>query len=146
MLQGLAKSICVNAKKTSADNTPAAVNWSDTTASSSKGRFWTYTYTAQQITGISTSITLQTEFSNTGYLYLYYKVQSTNTVPANTSAPTSNSYTNIQHNGTITVSNNEWVVFCGTNGGGGVSTTVTVKNTSDGNATLDTFYSFSSQS
>ncbi len=143
MLQGLAKSICVNAKKTSADNTPAAVNWSDTTAWSGKMN-WNYTYTAQQITGISTSITLQTEFSNTGYLYLYYKVQSTNTVPASTSAPTSNSYTNIQHNGTITVSNNEWVVFCGYHGGANVSTTATVKNTSDGNATLDTFYSFSS--
>ena len=145
MLQGLAKSICVNAKKTSADNTPAAVNWADTTAHSAK-RSWNYTYTAQQITGISTSITLQTEFSNNGYLYLYYKVQSTNTVPAVTSAPTSNSYTNIQHNGTITVSNNEWVVFCGAAGGNNVSATVTVKNTSDGNATLDTFYSFSSQS
>ena len=143
MLQGLAKSICVNAKKTSADNTPAAVNWSDTTATQAK-RNWNYTYTAQRITGISTSITLQTEFSNNGYLYLYYKVQSTNTVPV--TAPTSNSYTNIQHNGTITVSNNEWVIFCGTNGGNNVSTTVTVKNTSDGNATLDTFYSFSSQS
>jgi len=145
MLQGLAKSICVNAKKTSADNTPAAVNWSDTTATSGKKGSWNYTYTAQQITGISTSIILQTEFSNTGYLYLYYKVQSTNTVPVG-SAPTSNSYTNIQHNGTITVSNNEWVVFCGTNGGQQVSTTATVKNTSDGNATLDTFYSFSSMS
>lgn len=145
MLQGLAKSICISAKKTSADNTPAAVNWSDTTANARKNSFL-YTYTAQQITGISTSIILQTEFSNTGYLHLYYKVQSTNTVPANTSAPTSNSYTNIQHNGTITVSNNEWVVFCGTNGGYSVSTTATVKNTSDGNATLDTFYSFSSQS
>ena len=137
MLQGLAKSICVNAKKTAADNTPAAVNWADTTAFSAK-KTWNYTYTAQQITGISTSITLQTEFSNNGYLYLYYKVQSTNTVPANTSAPTSNGYTNISHNGTITVSNNQYVVFS-TTGGDNTNSVITVNNTSDSNATLDTF-------
>ncbi len=146
MLQGLAKSICVNAKKTAADNTPAAVNWTDiTTSSGFKPVGFRYAYSAQQITGISTSITLQTEFSNTGYLYLYYKVQSTNTVPASTSAPTSNGYTNILHNGTITVSNNEYVVFS-TTGGENTNSVITVNNTSNNNQTLDTFTATSTSS
>ena len=138
MLQGLAKSICVNAKKTAAaDNTPAAVNWVDgiqVISMSANQR----KYSAQQITGISTSITLKTEFSNTALTSLWYKVQSTSTVPANTSAPSSNGYTNISHNGTLTVSNDQWVVFAVDYGYTGTST-ITVKNNSDGDVTLDTF-------
>ena len=138
MLQGLAKSICVNAKKTAADNTPAAVNWGDVQVATVKKVGAAYTYSAQQITGISTSITLKTEFSNTNYLYLYYKIQSTSTVPDSYYNPPPQGYTNILHNGTITVSNNEWVVF-GVNYGTISSSTITVKNNSDGDVTLDTF-------
>ena len=148
MLQGLAKSICVNAKKTSAvDNTPAAVNWANiTTSCGIKPVGYRYAYSAQQITGVDTSITLQTVFATTSYTNLYYKVQSTNTVPANTSAPTSNGYTNISHNGTITVSNSEYVVFSTTGSAGVPSSVITVKNTSDGNVTLDTFTATSTPS
>jgi len=70
MLQGLAHTICVYAKKASgggADNTPAAVNWSNV-SSTRVGKSTTYVYSAQQITGISTSITLKTEFSNTALI------------------------------------------------------------------------------
>ena len=144
MLQGLAKSICVNAKKTSADNTPAAVNWGNVQVVTVKKVGDSYTYSAQQITGISTSITLKTEFSNTNYLYLYYKIQSTNTVPNSIYNPPPQGYTNILHNGTITVSNNEWVVFS-VDSGTISSSTITVKNTSDSNTTLDTFTATTNQ-
>ena len=97
-----------------------------------------YVYSAQQITGIDTSITLQVVFSNTGFSALKYKIQSTSTVPASNSAPQTNSYSSASHNGTITVSNNQYLVFA-SQGSSGQSTTVTVNNTSDSNATLDTF-------
>lgn len=139
MLQGLAHTICVYAKKASgggADNTPAAVNWSNVSQGGVKTGPWVYS--AQQITGISTSIVLQVIFSNTGFTALRYKIQSTSTVPASNSSPLSNSYISASHNSTITVSNNEYLVFA-SNGASGQSTTVTVNNTSDSNATLDTF-------
>ena len=120
-----------------ADNTPAAVNWSNVSQVGA-GKNNTYVYSAQQITGIGTSITLQVVFSNTGFAALRYKIQSTSTVPASNSAPLSNSYSSASHNGTITVSNNEYLVFA-SSGSSGQSTTVTVNNTSDSNATLDTF-------
>ena len=139
MLQGLAHTICVYAKKASgggADNTPAAVNWSNVSQGGVKTGPWVYS--AQQITAISTSITLRVVFSNTGSSNLRYKIQSTGTVPASNSAPLTNSYSSASHNGTITVSNNQYLVFA-SQGPSGQSTTVTVNNTSDSDATLDTF-------
>ena len=133
MLQGLAKSICVNAKKGSGV-TPAAVNWANVGLIVNTT---TYVYSAQQITGITTPITLQIATSS-GFNRLVYKVQSTSTVPNSSSAPSSNGYTNITDTGTLTVSNNEWLVFCARINSNG-TTTVTVTNTSDGNAVLDTF-------
>ena len=119
-----------------ADNTPAAVNWSNVSQGGAKTGPWVYS--AQQITGISTSITLRVVFSNTGFSTLRYKIQSTGTVPATNSAPLNNSYISASHNSTITVSNNQYLVFA-SQGSSGQSTTVTVNNTSDSNATLDTF-------
>jgi hypothetical protein len=140
MLQGLAHTICVYAKKASGgggDNTPNAVNWSNV-SQTGVGKNNTYVYSAQQITGIDTSIALQVVFSNTAFAALKYKIQSTSTVPASNSSPLSNSYIAASHNSTITVSNNEYLVFA-SQGSIGQSTTVTVNNTSDSNATLDTF-------
>ena len=117
--------------------TPNAVNWSNVSQVGA-GKTNTYVYSAQQITGIDTSITLQVVFSNTGFAALKYKIQSTSTAPKSNSAPLSNSYSSASHNGTITVSNNEYLVFA-SQGAIGQSTTVTVINTSDSNATLDTF-------
>ena len=142
MLQGLAHTICVYAKKASgggADNTPAAVNWATVRGYGTKPQ--TFIYSAQQITAISTSITLQVVFSDVNYVSLRYKIQSTSTVPASSSMPSSNGYSTALHNATITVSNNEYLVF-GVQGSG--TTTVTVNNTSDSNATLDTFTATSS--
>jgi hypothetical protein len=119
------------------DNTPNAVNWSNVSQTGA-GKTNTYVYSAQQITGIDTSIALQVVFSNTAFSALRYKIQSTSTVPASNSAPLSNSYISASHNSTITVSNNEYLVFA-SQGSTGTSTTVTVNNTSDSNATLDTF-------
>jgi archaellum component FlaF (FlaF/FlaG flagellin family) len=142
MLQGLAHTICVYAKKASgggSDNTPNAVNWPDTSVTFSKSQYQ-YFYQVQQISGITTSITLQIELSDVAFVELYYKVQSTSTKPALTSPPLSNSYLNILHNGTITISNNQFLVFVPIRSAVGTpTTTVTVKNTSDSNATLDTF-------
>ena len=142
MLQGLAHTICVYAKKASgggSDNTPNAVNWPNTQVTVTKSQYQ-YLYQVQQISGITTSITLQIELSDVAFVELYYKVQSTSTVPALTSPPLSNSYLNILHNGTITISNNEFLVFVPIRSAVGTpTTTVTVKNTSDSNATLDTF-------
>lgn len=139
MLQGLAHTICVYAKKASGggnDNTPAAVNWSNCGTTFTK-KITTYVYSAQQITGISTSITLRVVFSNTAFTSLYYKIQSTSTVPGLNDPPVLAGYSVASHNATITVSNNEYLVF-GASGVNG-TTTVTVNNTSDSNATLDTF-------
>ena len=142
MLQGLAHTICVYAKKASgggSDNTPNAVNWPNTQVTVTKSQYQ-YFYQVQQISGITTSITLQIELSDVAFVELYYKVQSTSTVPALTSPPLSNSYLNILHNGTITISNNQFLVFVPIRSAVGTpTTTVTVKNTSDSNATLDTF-------
>ena len=121
------------------DNTPAAVNWTTVRAYGLKPVV--YIYSAQQITGIDTSITLQVVFSNTAYISLRYKIQSTSTVPASSSPPGLNGYSTALHNATITVSNNQYLVF-GAQGSG--TTTVTVNNTSDSNATLDTFTATSS--
>jgi hypothetical protein len=118
------------------DVTPNAVNWSNCGEVAAK-KLVNYTYSAQQITGISTSITLQVVFSNTAFTYLQYKIQSTSTVPSLSTAPAAAGYTAASHNATITVSNNEYLVFCA--GGSAGTTTVTVNNTSDSNATLDTF-------
>ena len=144
MLQGLAHTICVYAKKASGgggDNTPAVVNWVD--APTTRKKFpntLVYVYVNQRITGIDTSITLRVELSSTGYPYLYYKIDNSTPLYTTAQSPTTNSFTNIVHNGTITVSNNQYISFCNVGSStGNQSTTVTVKNTSDGNATLDTF-------
>lgn len=121
------------------DVTPGAVNWTDASYDG-----FSYNYTTQQITGISTSITLQVSFSNTSYSQLYYKINATNTVPGSGTPPYSASYTSILHNGTITVANNEWLAFGARERvTGSASTTVTVINQSDSNTTLDTFTSSS---
>ena len=116
--------------------TPNAVNWANVGQIVNNSN---YVYSAQQITGITITITLQMTCSSV-FDRLVYKVQSTSTVPSGKSAPTSNGYTNIADSGTLTVSNNQWLVFCArTSVGSSPSTTVTVINTSDGNTTLDTF-------
>ena len=134
MLQGLAKSICVNAKKGSAvDNTPAAVNWTNITINSTR-------FATQQITSISSSITVQVTASGSPGTRLWFKIDTT--VPSyTTSTPTIYGFTNVAaFPVNITVNNNEYLSFgmnAGTNRGS--SSTMTVTNTSDSNTVLDTF-------
>ena len=141
MLQGLAKSICVNAKKTSAvDNTPAAVNWAEVYYNNDSGL---YGYSEKQITGINQTITLQVQIANGAGTTLYYFVSSSAGAKVSgdaTSAtsPSGFSMNSIANNGTFTVTNNQYVTF-GVETGCNMSPVVTVKNQSDSNATLDTF-------
>jgi hypothetical protein len=122
------------------DVTPNAVNWANVGFDSGVEK---YVYSSRQITGINQTITLKVEYSS-DFTDLYYAV--TNTQPEITqdyavfSPPNETSnpvMTYILPNGTFTVSNNQYVTFGADTGT--PSVLVTVKNTSDGNATLDTF-------
>ena len=140
MLQGLAKSICVNAKKGSAaDVTPNAVNWGNVSYDNDIGE---YVYANQQITGISTTITLKVEIVNGAGASLYYYVSNFADDPhpggGAITSPSGFGMNLIAHNGTFTVSNNQYVTF-GVQTGCNQDPVVTVKNQSDSNATLDTF-------
>jgi hypothetical protein len=127
MLQGLAKSICVNAKKGSAaDVTPNAVNWANTNGGNP-------TQTAMlQITGITSTITLRVAYSkpyNAGNDQ-EYSVQSTASFGTGTF---------IANNGTFTISNNQYLGFSSNSLLNFATTTFTITNVSDGNAEIDTF-------
>ena len=101
MLQGLAKSICVNAKKGSAaDVTPNAVNWATLSFDNDSGL---YGYSEKQITGINQTITLQVQFNNTNGFTLYYFVSSSASAKVtgdatSTTSPTSFSMNSIANN------------------------------------------------
>jgi len=134
MLQGLAKSICVNAKKTSVvDNTPAAVNWTNIVINGTR-------FTTQQITSISSSITVQVTASGAPGSRLFFKIDTT--VPSyTTNTPSNYGFTNITaYPVNVTVNNNEYLSFGMAPGSARAGTsTVTVTNTSDSNTVLDTF-------
>lgn len=134
MLQGLAKSICVNAKKGSAvDNTPAAVNWTDIVINGTR-------FTTQQITSISSSITVQVTASGVPGTRLWFKIDTT--VPSyTTSSPSVYGFTQITaYPVNVTVNNNEYLSFGMASAvARASSSTVTVTNTSDSNTVLDTF-------
>lgn len=141
MLQGLAKSICVNAKKGSAaDVTPAAVNWADVYYDNDSV-LWGYS--ERQITGINQTITLQVQIANGTGVTLYYFVSSSAGAKVSGDArsatsPSGFSMNSIANNGTFTVTNNQYVTF-GVETGCTQGPVVTVKNQSDSDATLDTF-------
>ena len=121
MLQGLAKSICVSAKKGSAaDVTPNAVNWPD--ASSGKS---TAASVAQTITGINTSINLyfECDYCGDGLAIAYNKNGS--------------GWVDIAEFATISISNNDTLNWRAGPASGGF-TSIFIKNASDSNALLDT--------
>ena len=148
MLQGLAKSICVNAKKGSAvDNTPDAVNWTNTSAVRPAKGSITVTTIGQQITSISSSIDLTVTNSTSLRIgSLSYGVNSTNDSATAT-------YTGILVGSPITgtdtvsstfsVSNNQWLFFRyivgGSVGGYGAGTTTLTVTNSTELTTLDTW-------
>ena len=141
MLQGLAKSICVNAKKGSAaDVTPNAVNWATVSFDGDSGL---YGYSERQITGINQTITLEVQIANGAGAYLYYFVSSSASAKVtgdatSATSPSGFSMNSIANNGTFTVTNNQYVTF-GVETGCNQNPVATVKNQSDSNATLDTF-------
>lgn len=119
------------------DVTPNAVNWVNIDNQTSTR------FTTQQISGISTSITLEITFtgSNPG-TRLGYKVETAGSTPSYTTGTlTGNGFTVISAYPTsFSVSNNQYVSFgINTALARGNSATITVKNTTDSSATLDTF-------
>ena len=126
------------------DVTPNAVNWANVYDDSDNA---TYTYSERQITGINQTITLQVEVTNYGGGGLYYFVSSNASAIVTGDATSATSPIGFGMNsiplyfpafsGSFTVTNNQYVTF-GT-AGGFSSGTVTVKNQSDSNTTLDTF-------
>jgi hypothetical protein len=147
MLQGLAKSICVNAKKGSAiDNTPAAVDWTNTSGVRPVKSSITVTTIGQQITSISSSIDLTVTNSTSLRIgSLAYGVNSTNTTPSTFTGILSGSPitgTNSVST-TFSVSNNQWLFFrfivgSSVGGYGAGTTTLTVTNSTE-LTTLDTW-------
>jgi hypothetical protein len=135
--------MAVRAKKTSAipaDYTPNAVNWADVYYHNDYG---TWFYSERQITGINQTITLKVQYTSSFPHQLYYKVSiSASSIvtgdASSATSPTSFGMNLVANNGTFTVTNNQYVTF-------GLITscydipTVTVKNQSDSDATLDTF-------
>jgi len=144
MLQGRVHSMAVSAKKGSAaDVTPAAVNWADVYQDN---EYVVWGYSERQITGINQTITLKVEY-DTLTIDIYYFVSSSAGAKVSgdaTSAtsPSGFSMNFVENNGTFTVSNNQYVTF-GVMGGCTPTLTITVKNQSDSNATLDTFLAYS---
>jgi len=140
MFGGMAFKIGMLAKKSAGgvDVTPNAVDWSDITYDYITGNF---TYTEKQITGINTSITLSVSYDQ-GLYDLYYKVNNTDQGYEGTptaSDPGSLGFTLINDTGTFSVSNNQYVSFGLANStGSNFLDTVSVYNTSDSSALLDT--------
>jgi hypothetical protein len=128
ILAGLTSSLALITSKTVADVSVNAVNWTNVDSAGTVG-----TTITQQITGINTAIDL--EISWTGSLgYLYASVSAVNSY----SAPI---YTLLTSPTTISVDNNKYVSFRLQAVGlqDNLSRSVTVKNVSDSNLTLDTF-------
>lgn len=144
MLQGRVHSMAVSAKKTSAaDNTPAAVNWSDVSYYDMTGSIG---ITSRLITAINQTITLRVAYTplNADMLYLYYrKSVSGGSDSTGTDYGDLPSFTLINTNGTFTVTTGQYVDFTSYYGnswrGSPLSATVTVTNVTDSNAVLDTF-------
>ena len=125
------------------DVTPNAVNWADV---SSNNDDLTWTYSERQITGINQTITLQVEKDFPGgVLYYFVSSNASAIVTGDATSATSpigfgmNSIASgyLVYTGSCTVTNNQYVTFGASIGCG--QSTITVKNQSDSNATLDTF-------
>lgn len=118
-----------------ADVTPNAVNWNNVN-SSSPG-----TTNGQQITGISTSITLRIDWTGTnasGALQgLYIAVNTSNTYGGTIYTVQNSIDASTTGNYSFTVNPNEWVFFRVTTSNS-ITRNLTITNTSDGGVTLDT--------
>mgnify|MGYP003654156573 CR=1 FL=1 len=124
-----------------ADVTPNPTpNWADISIDENTGL---YTTAVQQVQGISSPITLELSINNASFITIYYKVDGS--APSWTNGGTqwdgnSIGWTQIiSFPVTFSVSNNQYVSFGCTSLSLAVIRTLTVKNNSDGAATLDTF-------
>jgi len=129
MYGGIASKIGTLTKKGSAaDVTPNAVNWADVTEGNLA------TTTMQQFTGINQTITLSISWTESGGGVFYYSKNTTNTYNTGTQVSLTSSPTS------LTISNGDYLGFrVNWVFGDSDVRNVTVTNTSDGNATLDTF-------
>ena len=124
------------------DVTPNAVNFISVYYNNDVGE---YQYTEKQITGINQTITLRVEYSTPGsHAQLYYSVSNTSGFVVfgdnnSLDSPIGYGMTPIGNLGTFTVQNNQYVTF-GVIPSCGADAIVTVVNTSDASAVLDTFY------
>ena len=104
-----------------------------------------YDYRSQQIQGISTTITLSLQYDDNTYGVIYYYISPTDDIGSvvDSAPPTgqpSLTFIRILNNETLTVSNNEYIIFgFESNQAINGSTSVNVRNNSDGNVVLDTF-------
>lgn len=134
------KSFNVHPSPSGVDNTPNAVNWANLTYDISDNLA---NISSQQITGISTSISLNiSEESTSPEAELYYRVGNSDLTGNLSGAPASPWVQVVGSPGTtFSVSNNEWVSFvCYSSGSTKVDpTTLTVYNSSDNDAPLDSF-------
>ena len=162
MLQGLAKSICVNAKKGSAaDVTPNALNWTGTLGCDDLAPC--ADYTEEQILGINQAITLTftvTATSGTPPTIQYIKASTPTSSNPNYcdsvnqygGTPTPEGTVALAfptlYNGatlvvsSLSVSSGDYLAFLGSGNappfGGPHSVTIRINNQSDANAVLDT--------
>jgi len=120
-----------------ADVTPNAVNWGNVGYNATFGE---YIYTQRQVSGINQTITLRLTFTGGGMYYMAGPTDGVGIGGGDMSTPDDPialGMNGIATNGTFTVQNNWYVAFG--NSGDTSNFTVTVVNTSNGNATLDTF-------
>lgn len=131
-----------------ADNTPDAVNWTDTSAVRPAKGTINVTTIGQQITGITSSINLTVTNSTSLRIgNLSYGVNSTNNSATATYTVIIGGSPIIGTNtvsSTFSVSNNQWLFFryvigSSVGGWGAGTTTLTLTNTSDSNTILDTW-------
>ena len=124
----------------SGDVIPNVVNWDNVLYNQSPTSYY---ITAEQITGIDVPITLEVHFSNSNQMALQYKVAATNTGGDAQEFTQPTGFIALNHQGQITVTNNQWVfftVFPGPNFNGNVSQhTITIHNASDNMTILDHF-------
>ena len=125
----------------SEDVTPNAVDWCNLPISGELGVGYGG---SQQITGISTSITLRVEIASNNH-YLYYKLLDSVYDAGDGPGICTQDYnsfagwTLLSNNDTFSVENNKHIGFRSASFLGGGSVIVTVRNISDGNNILDTF-------
>jgi len=149
MFGGMAFKVGMLAKKSTgggSDVIPDTINFGNIEYNGIVGE---YLYTEKQITGINQTITLKVTFTAQTN-EVYYAVNAP--IDPNYSRdnygdldgvfrifdPATLGLTLISNNGTFTVNNNDWICF-GCYGNTSTSFTITVKNNTDSDTTLDTF-------